>query len=293
MHALLPRLAAVFVLISAAAPAVAQDTDRAIVLQDAPIMVVPDASRTPLRVAAPGTSLVVVGVEGDWLRVQFQDPQYGLRTGYVQAKLVRVDRAIPAAQPMDLSVPARQATPRPAGGAQVPARTPTAGREPQQEVPITGSPSSLTRAGFWFSAGLGFGTLGCETCVGRSNGASGGISGGGTISDRLLMGVGTTGWYRTEDGVWLTASTFDGRIRFYPSRTSGFFLNAGAGLGTVSIGTGSVSVTETGFGLMLGMGWDLRVGRNVSLTPFWNGSAVSASDTIFNFGQIGLGVTVH
>ena len=33
--------------------------------------------------------------------------------------------------------------------------------------------------------------------------------------------------------------------------------------------------SEFGVGLMLGLGWDIRVGRNVSLTPFWNGFAMS------------------
>ena len=44
---------------------------------------------------------------------------------------------------------------------------------------------------------------------------------------------------------------------------------------------------------MIGAGWDLRVGRNVSLTPFYNGFAMRSSLFDANVGQIGLGVTIH
>ena len=60
--------------------------DRAIVLESAPIVLVPDANRTPLAVAAKGSSLILMKDEGAWLQVQFQDPRFGLRTGYILAK---------------------------------------------------------------------------------------------------------------------------------------------------------------------------------------------------------------
>jgi hypothetical protein len=31
----------------------------------------------------------------------------------------------------------------------------------------------------------------------------------------------------------------------------------------------------------------------VSLTPYWNGFAMSSSNTDANVGQVGLGITVH
>jgi hypothetical protein len=87
-------------------PAFAQGTDRAIVLSNAPIFVRPEPSPglAPLRVAAPGTKLMAFDVVANWLRVQFQDPQYGLRQGYVETRLVRIERA--ELQPTDLSVSA-------------------------------------------------------------------------------------------------------------------------------------------------------------------------------------------
>jgi hypothetical protein len=162
---------------------------------------------------------------------------------------------------------------------------------------ILGSPAlaeetparSQTRQGVWFSGGLGFGSLGCDDCGTRESGLSGGLAVGGTISDRTLVGVGTTGFAKNVAGSTFTVGTLDARIRFYPVRTSGFFLNGGIGIGTISW----AGESEIGMGLMLGLGWDVRVARNVSLTPFWNGSAMRNSNVNANFGQLGLGITVH
>ncbi|MEX2663821.1 MAG: hypothetical protein WD227_17950 [Vicinamibacterales bacterium] len=145
------------------------------------------------------------------------------------------------------------------------------------------------REGFWFSAGLGFGSLGCRDCVGRDDGLSGGLSLGGTINDRLLFGVGTTGFAKTVLGDTLSLGTVDARLRFYPQATSGFHINVGVGFGSVSF----ADITDTGIGVVLGMGWDIRMGRNVSLTPFWNGIGLEFDGGDANFGQIGIGFTIH
>jgi hypothetical protein len=150
------------------------------------------------------------------------------------------------------------------------------------------------RDGFWFSGGLGYGSLGCDGCGSREGGLSGDISVGGTISPRFLLGVGAAGWSKSEQGATLTVSTLDARVRFYPSRTGGFFVTGGLGLGTVR---GSVSgfgsATETGVGTILGLGWDIRVARNTSITPYWNGFAMKNSNTDANVGQAGLAITLH
>ena len=164
----------------------------------------------------------------------------------------------------------------------------------ERQVPPPLPATSQTREGFWFNGGLGFGSLGCVNCDGHVSGASGGLSLGGTINDKVILGVGTTGWYRSKDGVALNAGTLDARVRFYPSLTSGFFLTGGLGLGTISVGlNGYGSNSETGVGLVLGVGWDVRIRQNLSLTPFWNGSAVRTSNADANFGQFGLGITIH
>src|SRR5262249_14853744 len=121
------------------------------------------------------------------------------------------------------------------------------------------------------------------------NGLSGGLSLGGTISPRVLLGVGTTGWARSYLGETLTVGTLDARLRFYPSVSSGVFITGGLGAGSVTF----AGENELGVGAVLGLGWDVRVGRKVSLTPFWNGFAMQSSTLDANVGQIGLGVTIQ
>ena len=150
------------------------------------------------------------------------------------------------------------------------------------------------RRGFWFSGGLGYGSLGCKDCTGRTGALSGNISLGGTLSPKLLLGVSTNGWTKSENGSSLTVGTLTAAVRFYPSPMGGFFMTGGLGLGKVSAGvSGFGSNSETGAAALLGLGYDIRVGRTVSLTPYWNGFALSYSGGDANVGQIGLGITVH
>jgi hypothetical protein len=92
----------------------------------------------------------------------------------------------------------------------------------------------------------------------------------------------------------LTVSTLDARVRFYPSTTGGVFLTAGIGVGQVrgDFG-GGFSATETGLGTVLGLGWDIRVAKNTSITPYWNGFAMKNNNTDANVGQAGIAVTLH
>ena len=267
----------VAVALLASVPAFAQ-APTASVVTAAPIYIQPGAD-VPLRLAAVGTALNVLKEDGDWAQVEFNDPQWGRRIGWVQVKLIRISR--PELQPMDLSV-------RDAPAAQPQS---TAAVQPAQ-LPATNAGSSLhpqVRGGFWFNIGMGYGTLGCDGCLTRDAGLSGGLSLGTAIGDRVLFGVGTTGFAKEVEGELLSVGTLDARIRFYPVKTSGFFMNVGAGLGSLSY----AGESEFGFGMMLGLGWDIRVGRNVSLTPFWNGFAMANSNVDANVGQIGIGVTIH
>src|SRR6476620_9407017 len=102
------------------------------------------------------------------------------------------------------------------------------------------------RDGFWVSGGLGYGSLGCDNCGSREGSVSGDLSLGGTISPRLLLGVGSSAWSKSEQGVTMTVGTLDARIRFYPSATGGFFLTGGIGVGTISGAASGYTARETG-----------------------------------------------
>ena len=151
------------------------------------------------------------------------------------------------------------------------------------------------RQGFWFNAGLGYGSLGCQDCDSREGGVSGALALGGTLAHgKLYLGAGTNGWTKEEGGLRLTVSTLTALVRWYPSATGGFFLLGGLGVGQVKVSFNGISADETGTAALLGLGYDIRVGTNVSVTPFWNGFAVQAdNDVDANVGQIGLGITVH
>ena len=151
-----------------------------------------------------------------------------------------------------------------------------------------------TRQGFWFNGGMGYGSLGCQDCSGREGGLSGGLALGGSLSQKVLLGGGTNAWTKSQNGATLTVATMTALMRFYPSATGGFFLLGGLGVGQVrASASGFGSASETGFGALVGLGYDLRVGQNVSLTPYWNGFAMSSSNSDANVGQLGLGITVH
>src|SRR4051794_28351937 len=159
---------------------------------------------------------------------------------------------------------------------------------------IASAQNAQARQGFWFSGGLGYGSLGCDGCNSREGGVSGGLSLGGTISPRFLIGVGTSGWTKTEQGARLTVDEVDARVRFYPSTTGGFFLTGGLGYGEVRASAPRFgSATEWGGAAILGMGYDIRVARNTSITPYWNGYAMKNSNTDANVGQVGLAITLH
>ncbi len=74
-----------------------------LVTEPAPIYLRADETLVPLRTAATGTTLNVLQDMGDWLQVEFHDPQHGRRIGWIRRARVRV--AAPNTTPMDLSVP--------------------------------------------------------------------------------------------------------------------------------------------------------------------------------------------
>lgn len=159
--------------------------------------------------------------------------------------------------------------------------------------PAFGQGHAQTRQGFWFNGGLGYGSLGCNECGDRTGGLSGGLSVGATLNSHLLLGVGTTGWTKSENGYTMTTGTLDARLRFYPAASGGFYLTGGVGLGSARVETILGNASETGVGVVLGLGYDIRIANNVSLTPFWTGFAVKSDNLDMNVGQIGLSITTH
>ena len=242
-------------------------TERTLVVEDAAIYLLPDSSRTPLRTAARGTVLEVLSLEEGWVQVRFLDPQFGLRVGYVESRFVE-----PTSEqaPRDLSVP---------NASNLPSAT--------DRLERTSTPDGATR--FWYHLGFGYGHATCQGCFGSSNGLSGGLTLGGALSSHFLLGVGTSGFYRSEFGTSLTIGTVDARLRVYPSETIGAFVTGGLGLGGVRV----ADENEFGTGLTVGAGWDLVAGRRLRVTPFYNRFLMRSSLIDANVDQFGIGITVR
>jgi hypothetical protein len=71
----------------------------AVVVTEAPVYLLPDATRKPLRMLPVSTALTVTRTQGDWLEVTFNDPQFGRRTGWIQQKFVKVSSVQPTPEP--------------------------------------------------------------------------------------------------------------------------------------------------------------------------------------------------
>jgi len=146
------------------------------------------------------------------------------------------------------------------------------------------------RKGFWVGFGLGYGWLHIEDADGSEGGFSGNFSIGGTISQNVLLGFQTNGWYKSVDGVGLGFGTATAAVHFYPSKTGGLFLTGGLGLATFRL---EGFDAENDFGLVLGGGWDLRVARNTSISPFVNFFGGSFDGTTVSVIQFGAGIMFH
>lgn len=169
------------------------------------------------------------------------------------------------------------------------------------------------RHGFWIGVGGGLGSADatCDDCGegDRENGGVGYLKLGGTLSERLLLGGEMNVWTKEQEGVTLNLYNATATLTFYPQASSGFFLKGGVGVGFVDtqIRENSTTITVdmgTGLGLLAGAGYDLRVGKNISITPavnFWYGqpgdlkfgSETLASNWKHNVVDFTVGITLH
>jgi len=165
------------------------------------------------------------------------------------------------------------------------------------------------RDGFWIGFGLGYGwaNLKCDQCVDSSS--VGGITGfvklGGTPSRNVLIGGAINGWAHSDGtGNTETMTNVTASVYLYPEPKSGFFLTGGLGFSTYHVNS-SPSFDGTGWGFTAGVGYDIRVGRDLSLTPVVNylyggvgdvnenGVGTFATGWKQHVLDFGLGVTFH
>jgi hypothetical protein len=161
----------------------------------------------------------------------------------------------------------------------------------------TASAQAQTRNGFWFGGGLGYGAMGlsCDGCadLGREGSISGFASAGGTLRQNILLGVELNGWTKSEGASSITMGNISGAAYWYPMPTQGLFLKAGAGYSNLRADDGVTSASDGGLGILAGVGYDIRAGRNLSITPTANWFRGSFDGLSSNVLQFGLGVYAH
>jgi hypothetical protein len=154
-----------------------------------------------------------------------------------------------------------------------------------------------TRQGFFASVGLGFGSFGCGDCDEREGSGAAVIYLGGTLNPQLLLGGEVSGWTKEEDGGRRTHSNLSASVQFYPSATSGFFVRSGIGGSSVEIeftsGNSTLTISDEGFGATAGLGYDIRVGSNFSVTPYATFAYGSVAETTATTFQGGVAATFH
>jgi hypothetical protein len=153
------------------------------------------------------------------------------------------------------------------------------------------------REGFWANVGAGWGSMGvsCDGCDGvdRTGSYTGSLALGGTLRPNVLVGAEFNGWSKSEEGATVRLANASAAAYWYPMVQSGLFLKGGAGYSRLSADDGIVSASDGGFGVLAGLGYDVRVARTTSITPvvnYFRGVFDGGSADVF---QLGLGVTFH
>ena len=167
------------------------------------------------------------------------------------------------------------------------------------------------RQGFSVGAGVGYGSLArnCDLCDSTvvAAGLSGYLKLGVSVVPQLVMGLEVNGWRK--DLQWGTVTSVNASVttHVYVKPTSGFFFKGGFGLSwyreDIVLKDAADTVGTKGFGITTGLGYDFRVGDNISLTPtadFVFGSLGHVrlrrrvlANVQVTLLQLGLGVTFH
>lgn len=154
--------------------------------------------------------------------------------------------------------------------------------------PLSNGPS---RHGFWLGLGLAGGQFDadCDNCGPADPASAFGshVRLGGTLSPKFRLGVDlfgmatSNGQFEDLNGapvgdVTETAGDFTVSAWFYPSAEGNFWIQAGlGGVAYIADVKSDQKYTAVGGGGVLGLGYDFRVGRNGSLTPYLRWAATS------------------
>jgi hypothetical protein len=163
------------------------------------------------------------------------------------------------------------------------------------------------RQGFWWGVGAGYGIsrVDCNICIGDNTGGfSVSARAGLTVSPSVLLGLESNNWLHPDDVADRFQTSLNALAYWYPSLASGLNLKGGIGLTWYRASDGENAITMTSISPQIGAGYDIPVGRNMSVTPFLNMIAapfgemrfngeLAAPNANFTLLQLGIGVTWH
>jgi hypothetical protein len=126
--------------------------------------------------------------------------------------------------------------------------------------------------GFWIGFGLGVGmNLTDQPDDDPLIGGSGYFRVGGTVNQRVKLGAEAFGWAREQHDDVITHGNVMVIAMLFPRDNSGLFLKGGFGIAGVTRaaveGDSSEIRAEGGLGTTAGLGFDVSLGRQLSLTP--------------------------
>lgn len=168
-------------------------------------------------------------------------------------------------------------------------------------LPALGSAQSPAQPhkGFWIGFGLG-GGVNLSKGLDNERLASGSlyVRLGGAVNQHLLLGFEAIGWARERESVVLSRGNATFTALAYPCRCGGVFVKGGIGSAGIArdelTGGEHHTAYKAGFGSTLGVGVDLKIGRNLYLTPnldwLYQNLAEAPTNHLFLFT---LGLTWH
>ncbi|MEO8200509.1 MAG: hypothetical protein ABI679_08325 [Gemmatimonadota bacterium] len=183
---------------------------------------------------------------------------------------------------------------------------PLPGQSRQAVVPSRGSDPAIQRSGFWFGAGVGSARadVSCNICISDPKSElSGNLRAGITLTRSVLLGLEGTGVANSEDGVNERYVALSVVVYTYPTR-SGMFVKGGLGLIDYRADDDIDRLTSRPLVAQVGVGYEFRLSRSLSLQPFGNLMATSkgnlsfngtrvTDDVSFTLLQFGIGLALH
>ncbi len=163
----------------------------------------------------------------------------------------------------------------------------------QAQTSVDGPVDKQVRDGFWLEMDVGYAAFGCAGCGPRHSEVGLGLSIGGAVGDKWLIG------FRSSQSISNLGEDIDERgvgvvglgAHYYPTPFSGFHWRGIVGVSYVSRGSGTEEYGK--FGGSLGVGYDTPRTGSFGFTPYASVVAGSIDGETFNSLQIGVGVSWH